>query len=166
MKKCTKGLVITLMNFVIIATIGSIYHVANQEDWEASAQQFPIATPSNSTASPSPLSNQSMTNQTGESLVGSFGSPQALMEAVITQMRNTNATDFAIRQFIDNTTSNILNETSNMTGTSGPSNMTQDATNDTAINTVIEKTQNTNATGFAANNVINLTKSQPFSPQK
>jgi hypothetical protein len=161
MKKCTKGLVITLMNLVIMATIGTIYLVANQEDWQASAQQFPKGFPSNSTTSPTPFSNQSMINQTGESLVGSFGSPQALMEAVITQMRNTNATDFAIRQFIENTTSSILNETSNMTGTSGPSNLTRDATNDTAINTVIEKTQNTNATGFAANNVINLTRSQP-----
>lgn len=48
----------------------------------AHAQQFPILPPSNST-NLAPLSNLSVTNQSGQSLVESFGSPQALMQAVI-----------------------------------------------------------------------------------
>lgn len=164
MNKWIKGLVMTIMNFGIIATVAGIHFVTSQEAREAYAQGFPIASPSNSTDL-SPLSNLSMTNQTGESLVESFGSPQSLMEAVIREAENTNATDFAARQLIETTRSTMLNDTSNMTGMTGTTNTTGDTTNDTAMRAVIEQTVNTNATGFAADNVINMTDPQTPRPQ-
>ncbi len=133
------------------------------------AQQFPLASPSNST-NLSPLSNLSMGNQTGESLVESFG-PLSQMEAVIREIENTNATSFAARQQIETLTSNMsdnLSSTSGMTRTqnmTGMQNMTGDPTNDTAMRAVIEQTVNTNATGFAADNLINMTSPQSAGPQ-
>ena len=106
-----------------------------------------------------------MTNQTGESLVESLGSPISLMEDVRREVENTNATEFAARQLIEATRGNISSETSNMTATNmtgntdSPNNITGDTTNDTAMQAVIEETVNTNATGFAADNVINMTSS-------
>jgi hypothetical protein len=49
-----------------------------------------------------------------------------------------------------------------MTGTE---NNTGDAANDTAMRAVIEQTVNTNATGFAAGNVINMTTPQSAGPR-
>jgi hypothetical protein len=106
-----------------------------------------------------------MGNQTGESLIGSFG-PQSQMEAVIRELENTNATSFAARQQIETLTSNMSDNVSNITEMNGAENaLGGDAANDTALRSVIEQTRNTNATGFAADNVINMTSPQSPNPQ-
>jgi hypothetical protein len=125
------------------------------------AQQFPVTSPN--FTNPSPLANLSMANQTGESLVESFG-PLSQMEAVIREIENTNATSFAARQQIESVTSNMSNNMSNATGMTDSQNMTGDSTNDTAMRAVIEQTVNTNATGFAAGNLINMTSPQSANP--
>ena len=165
MTKFTKrSIIITLMSFAIIAIISSIQVVPTLFVPNVHAQQFPVTSPSNST-NISPLSNLSMGNQTGESLVESFG-PLSQMEAVIREIENTNATSFAARQQIETLTSNMsdnLSSTAGMTRTqnmTGMQNMTGDSTNDTAMRAVIEQTVNTNATGFAAGNLINMTRPQ------
>jgi hypothetical protein len=150
----------TLMSFAIIATISSMQLMPNLSVPSVHAQQFPAASPSNSTASP--LSNLSMANQTGESLVESFG-PLSQMEAVIRDTENTNATSFAARQQIERITGNMSDSVSNTTGMPETQNMTVDSTNDTAMRAVIEQTVNTNATGFAADNLINMTSPQSAS---
>lgn len=162
-KFANRSIMMTFMGFAILAIGSSLPLIQGLNIPNVNAQQFPIASPSNST-NPSPLSNLSMTNQTGESLVESFGSPQSLMEAVIREAQNTNATDFAARQLIETTTSNMSGNLSNGTGLTGPENMTGDTTNDTAMRAVIEQTVNTNATGFAADNVINMTSPQSTGP--
>lgn len=154
----------TFMGFAILAIGSSLPLMQGLNVPNVNAQQFPTASPSNST-NLSPLSNLSMTNQTGESLVESFGSPQSLMESVIREAQNTNATDFAARQLIETTTSNMSDKLSNATGLTGVDNMTGDTTNDTAMKAVIEQTVNTNATGFAADNVINMTSPQSTGPR-
>jgi hypothetical protein len=152
------------MSFAIIAIISSIQVVPTLPVPSAHAQQFPVTSPSNST-NITPLSNLSMGNQTGESLVESFG-PLSQMEAVIREIENTNATSFAARQQIETLTSNMsdnLSSTAGMTRTqnmTGMKNITGDPTNDTAMRAVIDQTVNTNATGFAAGNLINMTSPQ------
>jgi hypothetical protein len=162
MNKFTKrSVIMTLMSFAILATVSSTQFVPNLYVPNVHAQQFPV-TSSNST-NPSPLANLSMANQTGESLVESFG-PLSQMEAVIREIENTNATSFAARQQIESVTSNMSNNMSNATGMTDSQNMTGDSTNDTAMRAVIEQTVNTNATGFAAGNLINMTSPQSASP--
>jgi hypothetical protein len=151
----------TLMSFAILATVSSTQFLPNLYVPNVHAQQFPV-TSSNST-NPSPLANLSMANQTGESLVESFG-PLSQMEAVIREIENTNATSFAARQQIESVTSNMSNNISNATGMTESQNMTGDSTNDTAMRAVIEQTVNTNATGFAAGNLINMTSPQSANP--
>ena len=163
MNKLTKrSAILTLMNLAILTTVSSLILMPSLNVPNVNAQQFPTASPSNST-NLSPLSNLSMANQTGESLIGSFG-PQSQMEAMIRELENTNATSFAARQQIETITGNMSDNVSNTTGmagtqntTGGTQNMTGDSTNDTAMRAVIEQTVNTNATGFAAGNVINMT---------
>jgi hypothetical protein len=158
MNKFTKRSVrMTLMSFAILATVSSTQFVPNIYVPNVNAQQFPVSL-SNFT-SPSPLSNLSIANQTGESLVESFG-PLSQMEAVIREIENTNATSFAARQQIESVTNNMSNNISNATGIIDSQNMTGDAANDTAMRAVIEQTVNTNATGFAADNLINMTSPQ------
>ena len=152
----------TLMCFAILATISSIQLVPNIYVPYVHAQQIPVAPFANSTNF-SPLSNLSPANNTGESLVESFG-PLSQMEDVIRQIENTNATSFAARQQIETITSNMCGNISNTTGATGAQNLTGDSTNDTAMRAVIEQTQNTNATGFAANNLINMTGPQSERP--
>jgi translation initiation factor RLI1 len=153
----------TLMGFAILATVSSMQLIPNLNVPNAHAQQFPIASQSNST-NLSPLSNLSLANRTGESLVESFG-PMSQMEAVIKEIENTNATSFAARQQIERITSNMSDNVSNITGMTGAENKTGEAANDTAMRAVIEQTVNTNATGFAAGNVINLTTPQSAGPR-
>ena len=151
----------TLMSFAILATVLSTQLVPNLYVINVDAQQFPLASPSNTT-NLSPLSNLSMPNRTGESLVESFG-PLSQMEAVIRELENTNATSFAARQQIESIASNMSGNVSNITdrtsaqNMTGTQNMTGDSTNDTAWKAVIEQTVNTNATRFAGDNVINMT---------
>jgi hypothetical protein len=153
----------TLMSFAFLATVSSMQLMPNLYVQTVNAQPIPMTSP-NST-SLSPLSNLSMGNQTGESLIGSFG-PQSQMEAVIRELENTNATSFAARQQIETLTSNMSDNVSNITEMNGAENaLDGDAANDTALRSVIEQTRNTNATGFAADNVINMTSPQSPNPQ-
>ena len=149
------------MSFAILATVSSTQFVPNLYVPNVHAQQFPVT--SHNFTNPSPLANLSMANQTGESLVESFG-PLSQMEAVIREIENTNATSFAARQQIESVTSNMSNNMSNAPGMTDSQNMTGDSTNDTAMRTVIEQTVNTNATGFAAGNLINMTSPQSANP--
>jgi hypothetical protein len=163
MNKFTKrSVIMTLMSFAILAMVSSTQLVPNLYVQNVHAQQFPVDSPSNST-NLSPLSNLSMANRTGESLVESFG-PLSQMEAVIRELENTNATSFAARQQIESITGNMSDNVSNTTDMTGTQNMTGDSTNDTAMRAVIEQTVNTNATGFAADNLINMTSPQPAGP--
>jgi hypothetical protein len=158
MNKFTKrSVTMTLMSFAILATVTSTQFVPNIYIPNVNAQQFPVSL-SNFTG-PSPLSNLSIANQTGESLVESFG-PLSQMEAVIREIENTNATSFAARQQIESVTNNMSSNTSNATGITDSQNITGDSANDTAMRAVIEQTVNTNATGFAADNLINMTSPQ------
>jgi hypothetical protein len=163
MNKFTKrSVIMTLMSFAILATVSSMQLMPNLYVPSVHAQQIPM-TSSNST-NLSSLSNLSMANQTGESLIESFG-PQSQMEAMIRELENTNATGFAARQQIETLTSNMSDTKPNTTGLTGTENMTGgDAANDTAMRAVIEQTVNTNATGFAADNVINMTNPQSDGP--
>lgn len=162
MNKFTKrSVIMTLMSFAILATVSSTQFVPNLYVPNVHAQQFPVTSPN--FTNPSPLANLSMANQTGESLVESFG-PLSQMEAVIREIENTNATSFAARQQIESVTSNMSNDMSNATGMTDSQNMTGDSTNDTAMRAVIEQTVNTNATGFAAGNLINMTSPQSANP--
>ena len=162
-KLSNRSVIMTLMSFAFLATVSSMQLMPNLYVQTANAQLIPMTSP-NST-SLSPLSNLSMGNQTGESLVGSFG-PQSQMEAVIRELENTNATSFAARQQIETLTSNMSDNVSNNTEMNGAENaLGGDAANDTALRSVIEQTRNTNATGFAADNVINMTSPQSPNPQ-
>lgn len=158
-KFVNRSIVMTLMSLAILATVFSVQVGPTSYPMNAHAQDFPVAFPSNSTDL-TPLSNLSLSNQTGESLVESFG-PLSQIEAVIRELENTNATSFAARQQIETITSNMTdNMTNNMTNNTrvtGSQNLTGDSTNDTAMKAVIEKTVNTNATGFAVGNLINMT---------
>jgi hypothetical protein len=162
-KLSNRSVIMTLMSFAFLATVSSMQLMPNLYVQTVNAQPIPMTSP-NST-SLSPLSNLSMGNQTGESLVGSFG-PQSQMEAVIRELENTNATSFAARQQIETLTSNMSDNVSNITEMNGAENaLGRDAANDTALRSVIEQTRNTNATGFAADNVINMTSPQSPNPQ-
>jgi hypothetical protein len=163
MNKFTKrSVIMTLMSFAILATVSSMQLMPTLYVPSVHAQQIPM-TSSNST-NLSSLSNLSMANQTGESLIESFG-PQSQMEAMIRELENTNATSFAARQQIETLTSNMSDTKPNTTGLTGTENMTDgDTANDTAMRAVIEQTVNTNATGFAADNVINMTNPQSDGP--
>lgn len=159
MSKFTKrSVIMTLMSFAILATVFSVQLKTALDVPNVNAQQFPGASPPDSTDL-SPLSNMSMANLTGESLIESFG-PQSQIDAVIREVENTNATSFAARQQIETITSNMTDNMANNSDMTGSQNMTGESTNDTAMRAVIEQTQNTNATGFAANNLINMTTPQ------
>ena len=162
-KLSNRSVIMTLMSFAFLATVSSMQLMPNLYVQTVNAQPIPMTSP-NST-SLSPLSNLSMGNQTAESLIGSFG-PQSQMEAVIRELENTNATSFAARQQIETLTSNMSDNVSNNTEMNGAENaLGGDAANDTALRSVIEQTRNTNATGFAADNVINMTSPQSPNPQ-
>lgn len=168
-KLSNRSVIMTLMSFAFLATVSSMQLMPNLYVQTVNAQPIPMTSP-NSTSF-SPLSNLSMGNQTGESLIGSFG-PQSQIEAVIRELENTNATSFAARQQIERLTGNMSDNVSNNTDgdaandTGGAENaLGGDAANDTALRSVIEQTENTNATGFAADNVINMTSPQSPNPQ-
>jgi hypothetical protein len=95
--------------------------------------------------------------------------PPTLEKSIIDQTRNTNATQFAAHNLIGATGSGVnktagTNTTSAMNKTAGMMNKTA-GTNTTsammkgreAINQTLKTTQNTNATSFAARNLINAT---------
>ena len=72
--------------------------------------------------------------------------PPGLMQSIIDQARNTNATKFAFHNAINATTA-ALNKTAGMNATG-------------AVNSVMKLVQNTNATKFAAHNIINATENR------
>jgi hypothetical protein len=85
-------------------------------------------------------------------------SPKSLMESVINQTRNTNATNFAAKQILSKV--NVTNSTaSGMYGTNSTASG-MNGTNSTAsgMNSVIQKLQNTNATNFATHAIIDAVK--------
>jgi hypothetical protein len=103
-----------------------------------------------------------------EDLVNSLMSPKSLMESVINQTRNTNATNFAAKQILSkvnvtNSTASGMNGTnstaSGMNGTNSTASG-MNGTNSTAsgMNSVIQKLQNTNATNFATHAIIDAVK--------
>ena len=162
-KLSNRSVIMTLMSFAFLATVSNMQLMPNLYVQIVNAQPIPMTSP-NSTSF-SPLSNLSMGNQTGESLIGSFG-PQSQIDAVIRELENTNATSFAARQQIERLTGNMSVNVSNNTEMNGAENaLGGDAANDTALRSVIEQTENTNATGFAADNVINMTSPQSPNPQ-
>lgn len=71
--------------------------------------------------------------------------PPGLMQSIIDQARNTNATKFAFHHAINATTAALMNKTAGMNATG-------------AVNSVMKLVQNTNATKFAAHNIINATE--------
>ena len=93
-----------------------------------------------------------------EDLVNSLMSPKSLMESVINQTRNTNATNFAAKQILSKV--NVTNSTAaGMNGTNSTA-AGMNGTNSTAagMNSVIQKLQNTNATNFATHAIIGAIK--------
>ena len=84
--------------------------------------------------------------------------PPGLMQSIIDQARNTNATKFAFHNAINATTA-ALNKTAGMnaTGAAGM-NKTAGMNATGAVNSVMKLVQNTNATKFAAHNIINATE--------
>ncbi len=94
--------------------------------------------------------------------------PPGLMKSIIEQARNTNATKFALQHAINETTAALMNKTAGMNATSAAGmnatnaagmNATSAAGMKTAgINAVLNLVRNTNATSFAAHNIINATK--------
>ena len=113
-----------------------------------------------------------------EDLVNSLMSPKSLMESVINQTRNTNATNFAAKQILSkvngtNSTAAGMNGTNStaagmngMNSTAAGMNGTKstaagmNGTKSTAagMNSVIQKLQNTNATNFATHAIIGAIK--------
>jgi hypothetical protein len=106
--------------------------------------------------------------QSSEDLVKSLMSPKSLMESVINQTRNTNATNFAAKQIVSkvngtNSTAAGINGTNSTAAGINGTNSTAagiNGTNSTAagINSVIQKLQNTNATNFATHAIIDVIK--------
>ncbi|MGC2383175.1 MAG: hypothetical protein WA631_08730 [Nitrososphaeraceae archaeon] len=88
-------------------------------------------------------------NQSAQSAVESFMSPKSLMQSIIEQSRNTNATGYAAKQFISNLPK-VMNNTA--------AGMNAGMNNTAGMKSVIQKLQNTNATRFASHNIINATK--------
>ena len=87
--------------------------------------------------------------------------PPGLMKSIIEQARNTNATKFALQHGINATTAALMNKTAgiNATSAAGMNATSAAGMNKTAgINAVLNLVRNTNATSFAAHNIINATK--------
>jgi hypothetical protein len=122
------------------------------------------------------LSNNSIkgnaSNQSAQSAVESFMSPKSLMQSIIEQTRNTNASGYAAKQLISsvpkamNNTAAGMNAGMNNTAAGMNAGMNNTAAgmnagmNNTAagMKSVMQKLQNTNATSFASHNIINATK--------
>jgi hypothetical protein len=127
-----------------------------------------------------PTSGQAQ-SQSPEDVVKSLMSPKSLMESVINQTRNTNATNFAANQILSkvngsNSTGSIngmkMNSTGSINGmkmnsTGSINGMKMNSTgsingmkmNSTgSMNSVIQKLQNSNATNFATHAIIEALK--------
>ena len=122
---------------IVSLLIGSVIIVHNEGFFKAAfAQQS-----KNPTGSQTP-------SQSSEDVVKSLMSPKSLMESVINQTRNTNATNFAAKQILSKV--NQTNSTAGMNGTN------MNSTN--SMNSVLQKLQNSNATNFATHAIMEALK--------
>ncbi len=83
--------------------------------------------------------------------------PPGLMQSIIDQARNTNATKFAFHNAFNATTAAL-----NATGAAGM-NKTAGMNATGAVSSIMKLVQNTNATKFAAHNIINATENRTAS---
>ena len=108
-------------------------------------------------AGASTVSNQNESNALSTFL------PPALTKSIISEVRNTNATAFALHNAINATTS-ALHKTAGANATSSAAGMNKTAGANSissagaGINSTLNLVRNTNATKFAASNMINATK--------
>src|SRR5690242_21170751 len=99
-----------------------------------------------------------------EDLVNSLMSPKSLMESVINQTRNTNATNFAAKQILSkvngtNSTAAGMNGTKSTAAGMNGTNSTAAGMNGTkstaaGMNSVIQNLQDTNATNLVIHDII------------
>ena len=104
-----------------------------------------------------PSTTPSVANQTAANNALSSYLPPALTKSIIDQTRNTNATKFALHNAIGATTA-AMNKTAGTNATSAAGMNKTAGTNATDIKSVLNILRNTNATSFAAHNIINATK--------
>jgi len=109
-------------------------------------------------------------SQSSEDVVKSLMSPKSLMESVLNQTRNTNATNFAAKQMLSkvnetNSTAGMngtnMNSTAGMNGTNMNSTAGMNGTNmnsTAGMNSVLQKLQNSNATNFATHAIMEALK--------
>ena len=118
-----------------------------------------------------PSTTPSVANQTAANNALSSYLPPALTKSIIDQTRNTNATKFALHNAIGATTAAMnktagtnatsaagMNKTAGTNATSAAGMNKTAGTNATDIKSVLNILRNTNATSFAAHNIINATK--------
>jgi hypothetical protein len=107
---------------------------------------------SNMTSESQLLTNDSQGTQAGSQI------PDVALQTVLEQTRSANATSFAIGNIINQTgLSNATQPGLSNATQPGLSNATQPGSENATMDSVIEKARNTNATSFAAGNIINQT---------
>jgi hypothetical protein len=84
--------------------------------------------------------------------------PDVALQSILEQTRSANATSFAIGNIINQTGGNATQPGLSNATQPGLSNATQPGSDNTTMKSVIEEARNTNATSFAAGNIINQTK--------
>ena len=84
--------------------------------------------------------------------------PDVALQSILEQTRSANATSFAIGNIINQTGGNATQPGLSNATQPGLSNATQPGSDNTTLKSVIEEARNTNATSFAAGNIINQTK--------
>jgi hypothetical protein len=102
-------------------------------------------------------SGAGVANQTAANNAMSSYLPPGLAKSIIDQARNTNATKYALQHALGATTT-AMNKTAGMNATAAGMNKTAGMNATAAAKSVVNITRNTNATSFAANNIINATK--------
>jgi hypothetical protein len=115
-------------------------------------------------------SGAGVANQTAANNAMSSYLPPGLAKSIIDQARNTNATKYALQHALGATTTAMnktagmnataagMNKTAGMNATAAGMNKTAGMNATAAAKSVVNITRNTNATSFAANNIINATK--------
>ena len=107
-------------------------------------------------------------NQSGITGLSTF-LPPALTKSIINEVRNTNATSFALHNALNATTS-ALHKTPATNATSAAAGMNKTAATNAIsaaagrINSTVNLVKNTNATKFATNSIINATKNSTHLP--
>jgi hypothetical protein len=144
-KRHTNGLLLLLSTIAILgasmANAGSIMNPLSAKASSPSTQSIPGQT----------LANNAITSYL----------PPTLTKSIIDQTRNTNATQFAAHNFnktVGSNTTAAMNKTGGVLNKTVGSNTTAAMMKGReAINQTLKTTQNTNATSFAARNLINAT---------